>query len=170
MLPSDTAGLARAILLLNPQRVGNSHSQYTRRCTLSSILIIISRTRQRSTSHRILRTAHCLHQFSFGFDALGLALYAKNDTHYLGEARQFWNFYYTRYSDDVVAYPRAIDVFSLAGFKIYGCNKTVEDFTRKFLTNSYGSSIEEFGLDAAAAYQLKNCTVPLLIQFFTRVL
>ncbi len=97
---------------------------------------------------------------SFGFDALGMALYAKNNPQYLGLAEGFWNYYYSLYngSNYPTAYARSVDTFALAGFKLYGCNSTVEKFTRNFLGNSSGASIEEYGWGTAALYQLKQCT------------
>ena len=96
----------------------------------------------------------------FGFDALGLALYAQNNTQYLGEARAFWNYYYSAYSgsNPSSAYARALNTFALAGFELYGCNSTVENFTRTFLGNTSGASIEEFAWGTAALYQLQRCT------------
>ncbi|MGH2639348.1 MAG: hypothetical protein ACRDF4_08730, partial [Rhabdochlamydiaceae bacterium] len=97
---------------------------------------------------------------SFGFDALGLALYAQNNSQYLGQARAFWNYYYSAYSGSNYssAYARAINTFALAGFKLYGCNSTVENFTRTILANTSGTSIEEFAWGTAALYQLQECT------------
>ncbi|MDG6905912.1 MAG: hypothetical protein JRN20_09025 [Nitrososphaerota archaeon] len=46
----------------------------------------------------------------------------------------------------------------LAGFDLYGCNSTVENFARDFLGNSSGTSIEGDGWGAAASYQLQRCT------------
>ncbi len=98
---------------------------------------------------------------SFGFDAYGLALASLNNASLQSFAKSYWNFYYSRYStlrDYPTAYARSIDVFALAGFTLYGCNSTVESFTRSYLGNSSGASIEENGWAAAALYRLQSCT------------
>ena len=41
---------------------------------------------------------------------------------------------------------------------LYGCNSTVENFTRTFLGNTSGASIEEFAWGTAALYHLQKCT------------
>ena len=101
---------------------------------------------------------------SFGFIAYGLALASSSQptNHSLSTlARNFWNYYYSRYAssgDHSTPYARSINTFALAGFKLYSCNVTVENFTRAFLGNSSGTSIEENGWGAAASYHLESCT------------
>jgi hypothetical protein len=46
----------------------------------------------------------------------------------------------------------------MAGFKLYGCNSTVESFTREFVGGNPGASIEEYGWAAAALHQLYQCS------------
>ena len=99
----------------------------------------------------------------FGFISYGLALDAaanpQNAT-LTSLARGYWNFYYARYnsSNYSTPYARSINVFALAGFKLYGCNSTVESFTRRFLSNTSGDSIEEYAWGVAALNQLYECT------------
>jgi hypothetical protein len=100
---------------------------------------------------------------SFGFVAYGLALASaaqSNNESLATLARNYWNFYYAQYnsSNYYTPYARSINVFALAGFKLYGCNSTVEQFTRNFLSNTSGASIEEDGWGTAALYQLQSCT------------
>ncbi len=99
----------------------------------------------------------------FGFISYGLALDAAANPHNTtmnNFASGYWNYYYARYngSNYSTPYARSINLLALAGFKLYGCNATVENFTRRFIGNTSGSSIEEFGWGAAALYQLKSCT------------
>ena len=102
---------------------------------------------------------------SFGFVSYGLALAAasspSNQT--LNDlARGYWNYYYSAYdyrgTDYGIPYARSINLLALAGFKLYGCNSTVESFARDFIGNGSGDSIEEYGWGAAALYQLQRCT------------
>ena len=100
---------------------------------------------------------------SFGFLAYGLALASQaNPTNQTlaSLAKNYWNFYYSRYASSVyyTPYARSINTFALAGFTLYGCNSTVEDFTRNFLGNTSGGSIEESGWAVAATYRLETCT------------
>ena len=103
---------------------------------------------------------------SFGFVAYGLALASSmnpgNQT-LTALARNYWNFYYSRYDsgapiDYSTPYARSINTFALAGFELYGCNSTVENFARNFIGNSSGSSVEENGWAVAALYRLESCT------------
>jgi hypothetical protein len=100
---------------------------------------------------------------SFGFISYGLALEAlssHNSTlHDL--AKGYWNYYYSRYdrgTEYSTEYARSVNLLLLAGFKLYGCNSTIENFARTYLENSSSSSIEEFGWGSAAALQLQKCT------------
>jgi hypothetical protein len=98
---------------------------------------------------------------SFGFIAYGLALAAKSNASLANEAKEFWNFYFSRYSnqpDYPSSYSRAIDTFALAGLEIYGCNSTVEAFVRNYLSHASGTSIEENGWGALASDRLSACT------------
>jgi hypothetical protein len=97
---------------------------------------------------------------SFGFIAEGLALEAKAHPNDAALAEGYWNFYYDRYvgTQGNTAYHRAVNVFALAGFELYGCNSTVEAFTRAFVESSSGSSIEEYGWASAALHRLYECT------------
>jgi hypothetical protein len=96
---------------------------------------------------------------SFGFVAEGLAMESNlnpgNQTRRT-LARTCWNFYYDRYegTELTTTYPRAVNVFALAGFELYGGNGTVESFTRDFVGKSPGLSIEEYGWAAAALWTL----------------
>jgi hypothetical protein len=98
----------------------------------------------------------------FGSIALGLALFAKqNNTSYnQNVANGFWNYYYQRYASSnlYTPYARSINLFAIAGFETYGCNSTVENFTRRFIGNTSGSSIEEYGWASVALYHLYTCT------------
>jgi hypothetical protein len=99
----------------------------------------------------------------FGAISYGLALAANksaSNATLSALARGYWNYYYETYnqSDVGTPYARSINLLSLAGFKLYGCNSTVENFTRRFLGSTSGGAIEEFGWGVAALYQLKNCT------------
>ena len=99
----------------------------------------------------------------FGFVSYGLALDAAlnpQNTTLANLARGYWNYYYSRYNDSVyyTPYARSINLLALAGFKLYGCNATVESFARRFIGNTSGGSIEEFGWGTAALYELKTCT------------
>ncbi|MDG7000651.1 MAG: hypothetical protein JRN15_16270 [Nitrososphaerota archaeon] len=99
----------------------------------------------------------------FGFVSYGLALDATSDPQNAtlrDLALGYWNYYYSRYNDSSYStpYARSINLLALAGFRINGCNSTVEDFTRRFLGNTSGSAIEEYGWGAAALYDLKTCT------------
>ena len=96
---------------------------------------------------------------SFGFVARGLALAANEDPGNLTIQRAasgYWNFYYERYNGTVAgtAYARSVSLFALAGFEMFGANKTVESFTRNFVEAYSGSSIEEYGWAAAALHAL----------------
>jgi hypothetical protein len=99
---------------------------------------------------------------SFGFISFGLALEAlsTHNSTLLDLAKGYWNYYYARYQGSVYSteYAGSVNLLLLAGFKIYGCNSTVENFARAFLENSPASSIEEFGWGSAAAFQLQSCT------------
>ncbi len=100
---------------------------------------------------------------SFGFVAEGLALEANlnpNNQTIQRLATGYWNLYYSRYNSSLYStpYARSINVFALAGFKLYGCNSTVESFTRRFLSNTSGDSIEEYAWAVAALHQLYECT------------
>jgi hypothetical protein len=46
----------------------------------------------------------------------------------------------------------------MAGLTLYGCNSTIEGFTRDFVGGNPGASIEEYGWAVAALHQLYNCT------------
>ena len=99
----------------------------------------------------------------FGFIAYGLAVASSNQPNnqtLATLAKNYWNFYYSAYAtgDHSTPYARSINTLALSGFKLYGCNSTVENFTRNFLGNSSGSSIEENGWGVAALYQLQSCT------------
>ncbi|MHB8568473.1 MAG: hypothetical protein ACYC7D_15710 [Nitrososphaerales archaeon] len=98
---------------------------------------------------------------SFGFVAYGLALAAMQNASLINEAKNYWNFYYSRYnaSGYSTAYARSINTFALAGFTLYGCNSTVESFARSFIGNTSGTSIEENGWAFAALYHLQTCTL-----------
>jgi hypothetical protein len=103
----------------------------------------------------------------FGFIAYGLALDSSknsgNET-LATLADNYWNYYYSRYEpfhtaiDYSTAYARSINTFALAGFTLYGCNSTVENFARNYIGNTSGSSIEEYGWGVAALYKLETCT------------
>ncbi len=98
---------------------------------------------------------------SFGFVAYGLALASSQNQSLEQIARGYWNYYYSRYTshqDYSTPYARSINILALAGFKLYGCNSTVENFTRNFVNNTSGGSIEEFAWGVAALYQLEKCT------------
>jgi hypothetical protein len=100
---------------------------------------------------------------SFGFISYGLALDAESNPQnatLTNLARGYWNYYYDRYSTSnfSTSYSRSMNLFAMAGFKLYGCNSTVESFTRGFVEPNRGSSIEERGWAAAALYQLHKCT------------
>jgi hypothetical protein len=92
---------------------------------------------------------------SFGFVARGLAL-ASNLDPANGTLRKlatgYWNFYYERYegTQPSTAYARAVSVFAIAGFELYGGNVTVEHFAREFVEANRGDSIEESGWAMAA--------------------
>jgi len=95
---------------------------------------------------------------SFGFISYGLALDAalnpQNAT-LANLALGYWNYYYDRYNLDYsTAYSRSINLLAIAGFQLYGYNSTVESFTRDFVVENLGSSIEEYGWAAAALHQL----------------
>lgn len=104
---------------------------------------------------------------SFGFVAYGLALASSlnplNQT-LAALASNYWNYYYSRYEPFhsaigySTAYARPINIFALAGFQLYGCNSTVENFARDFIGNTSGASIEEYGWAVAALYKLESCT------------
>jgi hypothetical protein len=99
----------------------------------------------------------------FGFIAYGLALDAASNPHnasLASLARGYWNYYYDRYepSGPSNAYSRSTNLLALAGFTLYGCNSTVESFTREFVGENPGASIEEYGWAAAALHQLYHCT------------
>ena len=96
----------------------------------------------------------------FGFIAYGLALASEANRALAPLANSYWNYYYSRYAGSVyyTPYARSINTFALAGFALYGCNSTVEQFTRNFLGNTSGGSIEETGWAVAATYRLKTCT------------
>ena len=107
---------------------------------------------------------------SFGFVAQGLALEAKlNPSNQAVEALAtgYWNFYFSRYNSSLsyntryaysITYARSINIFALAGFELYGSNSTVENFTRLFISNTFGNSIEECAWAVAALHQLYECT------------
>jgi hypothetical protein len=100
---------------------------------------------------------------SFGFISYGLALEATanpQNTTLKSLARRYWNYYYSRYngSDYGTPYARSINVFALAGLTLYGNNSTVEDFTRQFINNTSGDSIEEYAWAIAALHQLYEFT------------
>jgi hypothetical protein len=100
---------------------------------------------------------------SFGFISYGLALETASDPQnatLASLARGYWNSYFDRYdsSGPSNSYSRSINVLALAGFTLYGCNSTVEGFTRDFVARNPGASIEEYGWAAAALYQLDRCT------------
>ena len=100
---------------------------------------------------------------SFGFISYGLALEATSNPQnatLASLARGYWNYYYDRYdpSGPSNAYSRSTNLFAMAGFTLYGCNSTVESFTREFVGGNPGSSIEEYGWAAAALHQLYKCT------------
>lgn len=100
---------------------------------------------------------------SFGFVAEGLAMESSvnpgNQT-LAALARTYWNLYYDRYTgtEPSTAYARAVNVFALAGFGLYGGNNTVESFTRDFVASFPGASIEEYGWAAAALWTLYTHT------------
>jgi hypothetical protein len=101
----------------------------------------------------------------FGFISYGLALEASlnpSNTTLNSLARGFWNYYYSAYADESsnygTPYARSINLLALAGFKLYDCNSTVENFARNFIGNTSGSSVEEYGWGTAALYELKSCT------------
>ena len=78
-------------------------------------------------------------------------------------ARNYWNYYYSRYDSGIpidysTPYARSINTFALAGFMLYDCTSTVENFARNFIGNSSGSSIEENAWAIAALYRLESCT------------
>jgi hypothetical protein len=99
---------------------------------------------------------------SFGFIAEGLALEAnlENNQTLRDLATSYWNFYFQRCegTQPATAYHRAVNVFALAGFELYGGNSTVESFTRDFVAQAPGSSIEEYGWAAAALHVLYSYT------------
>ena len=97
---------------------------------------------------------------SFGFVSYGLSLLAANDSEYSSLAKGYWNYYYAAYvsSEMSTAYSRSTSLFALAGFELYGCNSTVESFTRDFVGFSPGSSIEEYGWATAALRHLYECS------------
>lgn len=100
---------------------------------------------------------------SFGFVAFGLALEASMNPGNVtlnSLARGYWNYYYSKYNGNGYStpYARSINLLAIAGFTLYGCNSTVESFTRNFLGNTSGSAIEEYGWGVAALYKLKTCT------------
>jgi hypothetical protein len=100
---------------------------------------------------------------SFGFVSYGLALEAASDPQnatLASLARGYWNSYYDRYnsSGPSDAYSRSTNLLALAGFTLYGCNSTVEGFTRDFVGHNPGASIEEYGWASAALYHLYECT------------
>ncbi|MGD0477555.1 MAG: hypothetical protein ABSB29_05245 [Nitrososphaerales archaeon] len=100
---------------------------------------------------------------SFGFISYGLALDAASNPQnatLAGLAPGYWNYYYDRYypSGSSNAYSRSTNLLAMAGFTLYGCNSTVEGFTREFVEGNPGASIEEYGWAAAALHQLYNCT------------
>ncbi|HKW04434.1 MAG TPA: hypothetical protein VJN71_03960, partial [Nitrososphaerales archaeon] len=96
----------------------------------------------------------------FGFVSYGLALEAASNVTLRALAEGFWNYYYAAYenSEYGTPYARSLNLLTLAGFKLYGCNSTVETFARNYLGNTSGGSIEEYGWGAAALYALKQCT------------
>jgi hypothetical protein len=97
---------------------------------------------------------------SFGFVSYGLSLLARSNSSYSSLAKGYWNYYYDRYvsSDYSTAYSRSTSLLALAGFTLYGCNSTVDGFTKAFVEHNLGSSIEEYGWAAAALHQLYRCT------------
>jgi hypothetical protein len=99
----------------------------------------------------------------FGFISYGLALdveYDPSNTTLRNIATGYWNFYYNAYNSQSTstAYARSINLLALAGFELYGCNATVENFTRNFIGNTSGASIEEYSWGIAALYKLESCT------------
>ena len=96
----------------------------------------------------------------FGFDAYGLSLLAQNNSAHSSLAKGYWGNYFARYNgtNPATAYARSINTLALAGFDLYGCNSTVESFTRAFVGTFPGSSIEEYGWAVAALHQLYLCT------------
>lgn len=99
----------------------------------------------------------------FGFISYGLALDAASNprnTTLVSLARGYWNYYYDRYDHlgPSNAYSRSTNLLALAGFTLYGCNSTVESYTRDFVGGNPGASIEEYGWAAAALHQLYKCT------------
>lgn len=100
---------------------------------------------------------------SFGFIAEGLALEAKlnpNNQTIQNLAKGYWNLYYSRYNSALyyTPYARSLNVFAFAGFELYGRNSTVEDFTRRFISNTSGVCIEEYAWGLAALHDLYECT------------
>ena len=79
----------------------------------------------------------------FGFISYGLALDALNQQNstIARLARGYWNYYYDRYNSlgPSYAYSRSINLLALAGFKLYVCNSTVENFTRDFVEQNPGA-------------------------------
>ncbi len=100
----------------------------------------------------------------FGFLSLALALLAERNSSYTNteQAREYWNYYYSRYwlsTNDFTSYARSTSIFSLAGFEIYGCgNQSVVNFTRRFAERVRGDSVEEYAWTAAALHSLAKCT------------
>ena len=101
----------------------------------------------------------------FGFISYGLALQASanpSNTTLRDLAKGYWNYYYSRYdttpADYSTPYARSINLLAIAGFTLYGCNSTIENFARNFVGNGSSGSIEEYGWGAAALFQLKKCT------------
>ncbi len=99
----------------------------------------------------------------FGFISYGLALDAASNPQnaiLTSLARGYWNYYYERYdsSGPSNAYSRSTNLLAMAGLTLYGCNSTVEGFTRDFVGRNPGASIEEYGGATAALHQLYNCT------------
>jgi hypothetical protein len=100
---------------------------------------------------------------SFGFVAEGLALEAKlnpNNQTIQSLAKSYWNFYYSRYNSSIynTPYARSINIFALAGLTLYGRNSTVENFTRRFISNTSGDTIYEYAWAVAALHQLYEWT------------
>jgi hypothetical protein len=99
---------------------------------------------------------------SFGFIAEGLALEAnlENNQKLRDLATSYWNLYYQGYegTQPATTYHRAVNLFALAGFELYGGNSTVENFTRNFVAQTPGSSVEEYGWAAAALHTLYSFT------------
>ena len=99
----------------------------------------------------------------FGFISYGLALDAASNPQnaiLASLARGYWNYYYERYdsSGPSNAYSRSTNLLAMAGLTLYGCNSTIEGFTRDFVGGNPGASIEEYGWAVAALHQLYNCT------------